>query len=166
MPESFSLVLCSRNPNVINNTDRNNVSYNVRWGMFLPAKFKKFHCQFVFKSETYNGTLNNNGFVNINLGKVSVYDGYNMTSNLGIIYPVQSNATGTNYSFYCSTNNDNNDFWIDYPTNEQITVTLNTFAGVAMANMPHYTLMLNLTGVNDDDLTTDQNSTSLFLRNI
>ncbi len=45
-----------------------------------------------------------------------------MTYNLGVIYPV---VTSANSSYYNSTNNDNNDFWIDYPTNNMVTLTLN-----------------------------------------
>lgn len=149
MPESFQVIFNSQGTNVINNANRNAVVYNVNWTSFLPKKYKKFHCQFVFKSQNFAGALTDNGFVNMNMGRISVFDGLQMSNSLGIIYPVYLSA---NVSFYNSTNNDNNDFWIDYPINNQITITLNTFAGNAMGNMPHYTLMLNLIGVDDEDI--------------
>jgi hypothetical protein len=86
-----------------------------------------------------------------------------MLISLGIIYPVILNAGN---SFYNSTNNDNNVFWIDYPVNNNITVTLNTFAGAAMGNMPHYVLMLNLIGVDDAELAVRNDSNILMTRNI
>ncbi len=150
MPESFQVIFNSRGANVINAGNLNAVQYNVNWGAFLPTKFKKFHCQFIFKSENYAGVLINNGFVNLNCGRVNVYDGTSMTYNLGVIYPV---VTSANSSYYNSTNNDNNDFWIDYPTNNMVTITLNQFNNAtAMANMPNYVLMMNMMGVDDDDL--------------
>jgi hypothetical protein len=150
MPESFQVIFNSRGANVINAGNLNAVQYNVNWGAFLPTKFKKFHCQFIFKSENFAGVLTNNGFVNLNCGRVNVYDGTSMTYNLGVIYPV---VTSANSSYYNSTNNDNNDFWIDYPTNNMVTITLNQFNNAtAMANMPNYVLMMNMMGVDDDDL--------------
>lgn len=149
MAEAYSVIFNSQGTNVVvNNANNTSITYNVNWNAFLPMKFKKFHCQFIFKSQNYAGILVNNGFVNMNLGKVNVFDGTTMTSNLGIIYPVITNTTaGALASYYNSTNNDNNDFWIQYPTNQQVTINLNTFAGVAMANMPSYTLVLNLIGI-------------------
>jgi len=85
----------------------------------------------------------------MNIGRVNIYDGQQMSTNLGIVYPVI--LVSGSYSFYCSTNNDNNDFWIDYPVQTQITITLKTFAGVAMANMKHYVLMLNSIGIEPDE---------------
>ena len=149
MSEAFQVIFNSQGANVVNNTSLNAVVYNVNWGAFLPKKYKKFHCQFVFKSQNYNGALVNNGFVNMNLGRVSVFDGQQMSTNLGIIYPQY--LTTAAVSYYTSTNNDNNDFWIDYPINNTITVTLNTFAGAPMGNMAHYVIMLNLIGIEDDE---------------
>jgi hypothetical protein len=149
MSEAFQVIFNSQGSNVLNATSLNAVVYNVNWGTFLPKKYKKFHCQFVFKSQNYNGALVNNGFVNMNLGRVSVFDGQQMSTNLGIIYPQYLTAAAVSY--YTSTNNDNNDFWIDYPINNTITVTLNTFAGAPMANVPHYVIMLNLIGIEDNE---------------
>jgi hypothetical protein len=150
MPESFQVIFNSRGTNVINRPDNNNVVYNVNWGAFLPRKFKKFHCQFIFKSENYNGNLTNNGFVSMNMGRCNIFDGTNLSYNLGVIYPVVLNATN---SFYNSTNNDNSDFWIDYPINNFVLLKLYQFDGVtAMANMPNYVLILNLIGVDDEDM--------------
>ena len=150
MSEAFQVIFNSQGANVVNNTSLNAVVYNVNWGAFLPKKYKKFHCQFVFKSQNYNGALTNNGFVNINMGRVSVFDGQQMSTNLGIIYPQY--LTTAAVSYYTSTNNDNNDFWIDYPIQTAITITLKTFAGGNMANMQHYCLYLSLQGIPDENI--------------
>jgi hypothetical protein len=86
----------------------------------------------------------------MNIGRVSVFDGQQMSTNLGIVYPVILVANANSY--YSSTNNDNNDFWIDYPINNTVTVTLNTFAGTPMAQMPHYVIMMNLVGIEDHEI--------------
>ncbi len=152
MPESFLVLFNSQGSNVIDNTNKNKVIYEVDWEAFLPKKFKKFHCQFVFKSANTGTQLTSNGFVNMNLGKMNTSDGNSQTSNLGIIYPA---ACGSQY-YYCSTNNDNNDFWISYPTNRQVTINLIQFDGTAFyaAAAPnlHYSLFLSLTGIPDEDI--------------
>lgn len=150
MAEAFQLIFNSQGSNVLNNTTRTAVVYNVNWGAFLPKKYKKFHCQFVFKSQNYGGNLTDSGFVNMNIGRISVFDGLQMSSNLGVVYPVYLLANTASY--YSSTNNDNNDFWIDYPINNTVTITLNTFGGAAMNNMPHYVIMMNLIGIQEDEL--------------
>jgi len=154
MPESYNIIFCSRGNNVINKTSLNAVQYNVNWSVILPKKFKKFHCQFIFKSENYSsGVLTDNGFVGMQGIVSNCYDGLSRTSNLGIIYPVF--LGGTN-SFYNSTNNDNNDFYIDYPINNLVTIILNKFDGVTpMGSMPNYTLIMNLQGVTDEELRND-----------
>ena len=156
MPEQYQVVFCSRGNNVINNTNLNAVQYTVNWGAFLPKKYKRFLCQFIFKSENYatsNGTiLSNNGFVNINMGSGYTFDGVSRSNNFGIIYPVVLNYSATACSsFYNSTNNDNNQFYMDYPFNNQVTITLNKFDGTAMGNMQHYALYLNMVGVTDTE---------------
>jgi len=150
--EAYLLILNSQGTNLASsNAVRTQITYDVNWGAILPKKYKRFHCQFVFKSQNYAGILADNGFVNINLGRMSIFDGKQQSQNIGMIYPVVSNNTaGSLASYYNSTNNDNNDFWINYPTMNQITVNLNTFAGVAMGNMPHYCIYLSLVGIPDE----------------
>ena len=143
--ETYQLILCSRNSNVTGGVANLNVmNYYVNWPVVLPMdKYIKYSCSFVFKSENYAGVLANNGFVNVNIGRTQIFDGTTQSSNLGIIYPVILNVTaGSQLSFYNSTNNDNNPVII-YPTQNIVTVTLNTFANAAMANMPNYCLILN-----------------------
>ena len=150
MSEAYQVIFNSQGSNVINsNAGKTSVVYNVNWGAFLPKKYKKFHCQFVFKSQNHAGNLTDNGFVNMNIGRVSIFDGQQMSTNLGIVYPVI--LVANTLAYYCSTNNDNNEFWIDYPINSTVTVTLNTFAGTAMTNMQHYVIMMNLVGIEDDE---------------
>lgn len=153
MPDSYLVIFNSQGQNVLNATSLTSVIYNVNWTSFLPKKYKTFKCNFIFKSLNANSILTDNGFVNINTGPINVFSGDQMTSNLGIIYPVITNTTSGNLrSYYNSTNNDNNDFTMSYPINNQITLSLKTFAGADMGNMPHYTLILSLVGVDDDKL--------------
>jgi hypothetical protein len=63
MAEAFQLIFNSQGSNVLNYGTRASVTYNVNWGAFLPKKYKKFHCQFVFKSMNFAGNLTDNGFV-------------------------------------------------------------------------------------------------------
>ena len=104
------------------------------------------------KSYTVASMLTDHGFANINIGRTNNYDGTSMTYNMGIVYPCYY-TTGTTY--YCATNNDNNDFFIDYPINNNI-LTLSFISAAAggplMANMPHYIFILDLVGIKDDDL--------------
>jgi hypothetical protein len=149
--ESFTVIFNSQGSNVIVNPGGLNTSitYMVNWSAFLPEKYKRFQCQFVFKSQNYAAALLTNvGFVNMNLGKVNIFDGSSQSQNLGMIFPVITNATaGAFASYYSANNSENNDFWITYPANQQITINLNTFAGAAMANMQPYTLMLRMEGI-------------------
>ena len=234
--ERFLILFNSQGSNVIDNSNLNQVLYNVNWGAFLPKKYKRFHCQFVFKSINYNGAiLNANGLVSINLGKVNVFDGNSETKNLGFVYPVLSSsgggivatgtayqtlttlnistvtsgsvslgttiqltggnteviqalgtgtgltgsytvsvsqnvgnagapvnffATGSNSSFYSSTNNDNNDFYINYPSNQQVLLSLRQFDGITallagaganntVSKTLHYVLYLSLEGIEE-----------------
>jgi len=232
--ERFLVLFNSQGSNVMDNSNLNAVSYNMNWGAYLPKKYKRFRCQYVFKSINYNGAiLNANGLVSMNLGKCNVYDGNSETKNLGFVYPVLASsgggivatgtayqttttlnivtvtsggvslgstiqitggssetitalgtgtgltgsyttttsqtvgtsgapvnffATGSNSTFYSSTNNDNNDFYIDYPVNQQVLVSLKQFdnttpllAGAGANNTVsktlHYVLYLSLEGV-------------------
>ena len=90
----------------------------------------------------------NPGLVNMNLGKVGIYDGKSMASSIGIIYPVVTNPTaGALASYYNASPDDNADFCIDYPTNQQIIIDLNDFAGATLAPMINYCLILTLEGI-------------------
>ena len=82
-----------------------------------------------------------------------------MSTNLGIIYPMETGTVG----YYAATNNDNVDFWIDYPNNNQITVTLNTFGGVAMVYMHDYCIFLNLIGIEDININNETINHKLIL---
>jgi hypothetical protein len=118
------------------------IIYNVNWGAFLPKVYKRFNCQFIFKSENFNGALTDNGFANLNFGSsITTYDGTTMSYNLEIVYPV---SLVGNTSFYNSTNNDNNNFFINYPNNNQVTVAMKNFNGNFMGNMPNYALICTL----------------------
>ena len=86
------------------------------------------------------------------MGSGYTFNGDSRTSNFGIIYPVVSSYSTTNCSsYYNSTNNDNNQFYMDYPFQNQVTITLNKFDGTAMSNMQHYALYLNMVGITDEE---------------
>jgi len=152
--ETYQIVFNSQGSNVMspNNTAvaRASISYDVNWEAIIPRnKYNKFRCQFVFKSTIANAHNADIGFVNMNLGKVNIYDGLQQSQNLGIIHPVFPNiSAGQNRSYFHCASGDNNEFVIDYPNNHMITMGLKTFNGANMTNMPHYVLILNLTGFN------------------
>ncbi len=147
MTESYTVIFSSRGTNNNGVANLNSITYFVNWGAFLPQQYKKFSVEFIFKSENFVGNLTDNGFVNMNIGRLQVYDGVAMSSNIGIVYPV---SLVGNTSFYNSTNNDNNAFIIDYPNNQNITISLKNFAGANMANMPNYALVLNLVPLHNE----------------
>ena len=161
--ESFLVIFATRGANVTTNTNNVNVTFNVQWSSFLPTKYNRFHCQIVFKSENYiNATLlaapatplSVNGYINMSLGRMNVYAGTTMSNNIAVIYPVVAavySSTTNNYSqsYMSSTNNDNNDFSSAYPSGQQVTITLNSFAGAALANMPHWNMYLSMVGIED-----------------
>lgn len=150
--EIFNIVFNSRNainyPAVLDQTI-NNLSYTVNWGSILPKKYTKFKCQFVFKSDTA-ANLTTVGSVNMNLGRMNVFNANSNIYNLGFINPQQS---GTNVYSYSSTNNDNTEFWIDYPVNNIITISLARLDGTNLmqGTFINYVLVLNLMAVEDDD---------------
>lgn len=162
MPEQYQVYFSSRGSNVIDKSNLNAVIYSVNWSNFLNPKYKRFLCQFIFKSENWqtNNTgggintqiLTSNGFMNLSGTQGYTYDGTSRSNNYGIIYSVvqEYNPTGYSTSYYCSTNNDNNQFYMDYPTNTNVILTLQTFSGVNMLNMPNYCMFLNMVGVDED----------------
>ena len=154
--ESFQVIFTTYGSNVISKTQLYSVIYNVNWGAILPTKYKKFKCNFVFKSTILASTstaFTDIGFINMNLGTTSLFDGTTMTTNLGIISPsIESGITATgglatNYCSYCATASDNNDFYINYPTTNQITVKTNNISGNTIVGMRDYVLILNLIGI-------------------
>ena len=149
--DTYQIILCSRTSSNTGIANLNNITYYCNWPAMLPiSQYTKYECSFVFKSENYdgpghNGLLTNNGLISVDVGRTQIFDGTSQSFNLGMIYPViLNNTAAAQLSFYNSTNNDNNPV-ILYPTQNMVTVKLNTFAGVAMANMQHYCLILNLT---------------------
>jgi hypothetical protein len=158
MPEQYQVYFNSRSSNAIQDATLglNKVTYLMNWGSFLPKKYKRFLCQFIFKSENYSATdgttLTDNGFVNLSMGNTYTFDGSTRSNNIGIIYPVITTYSATNTSsFYNSTNNDNNQFYMDYPLSNSVVITLNRYDGTIMRNMPNYTIFLNLVGVSEED---------------
>ena len=176
MGEVFQVVFISQTGgNVINNASLVAVSYNVNWVAILPQKNKKFSCRFTVKSQPNPSLLNNTGIVSMNFGRVNTYDGLQHTHVLGVIAPIMLSTTQTGQtaaivanpaavppilavpafsgvtlsSRYESNVNDNNEVWIDYPTNPIVTINFKSLTGVALPSMQHYLLILTLTGIDD-----------------
>ena len=231
--EKFLILFNSQGGNVVNNSNLNSVTYDVDWAAFLPSKYKKFKCNFVFKSIAQSGLITTNGIVNMNMGKQEIYDGNSPSYNIGSIIPISnssgstlafqgtafqtgslltiktvtSGSLGAGYTFqiaggvvqtitsqntgtggvgtyyvssansylsdatatFCYANNnfittyysasvnDNSDFYINYPTNQFVTINLRQFDNTALLsggganNTPsktlHYVLTLCLEGI-------------------
>jgi hypothetical protein len=108
MGEIYQVIFNTRGSNVINNTNLNAVQYNVNWASFLPDKYKKFRCQFAFKSVRATSALADLGYVNIDFGRGNnIYDGLTMSSNLGVIYP---ECLTTTTSYFTASIADNREF--------------------------------------------------------
>ena len=152
--ETYQIVFNSQGSNTLTPVatalNRTAITYDINWEAIIPKnKYKKFRCQFTFKSTLYAGLNADTGFVNMNLGRVNIYDGSQQSQAIGIIYPVWVNTVaGQNRSFFHCASSDNNEFVIDYPNNHMITIALKTFNENNIVNMPHYVLILNLTGYN------------------
>lgn len=149
MPDEYQIVFNSQGRNVINSDNICEIVYNVNWTAFLDMKYKKFKCSFSFTSDNGGNQLIHNGTVSINFGRTNIYDGLQMSHNLGIIYP-QYLTGGDNYlAYHTARTSDNNGFIMDFPTNSVVTVTLKTFTGGNLANMTDYVLMLSLIGIEE-----------------
>ena len=153
---SYTIIFNSQSTNVTSlltqfGSTNSSISYNVNWGAILDPKYKKFNCEFVFKSLTTTTFRTDNAFVSMNLGNTKIFDGQSMTQNIGFVYPV---TLSTTQSYYNSTNNDNNNFIVGVPNNNVITINLNSFnntltpLGYGYTNgMPHYVLILSMQGI-------------------
>ena len=169
MGEVFQVVFNSIvGPNIISNANLLSVSYNVNWIAFLPQKYKKFSCKFTFKSAPYGGLLLAMGVVGMNFGRMNTFDGLQQIQTVGVIMPNILSTTQTNaaaaqlgppavaaviavplLSRYEATANDNNEFWIDYPTNTILTVSIKAQANGTVPSFQPYVLILTLTGIDD-----------------
>jgi hypothetical protein len=175
--EFYQIIFNNQGPNCQNNSSnaagrKNNLNYTVNWGAILPKKYKKFHCKFVFKSELRSGSLDapliiQDGLVSMSLGRMNSFDGVNPTKQIGLIYPdyplpnlidmgvAPANVVTPPLSCYKTTNNDNNDFFIDYPLDTTVNISMKTYAGALLTLMPNYVLILTLEGILMEDLDND-----------
>jgi len=155
MPEQFQVLFNSRNSISAIATDANrcNLTYNMNWGSVLPKKYKRFLCQFTFLSEqNLNTVITETGLVNINLPS----NNFNVNSRIntiGVIHPnVQYYISNiSNQSFFQCSTNDNNIFYMSYPTENQITISINKLDGSVLSICPHYILALSFQGVSEVD---------------
>jgi len=152
--ESLIINLNSLGPYMVNNGNLAKVQYLLPWAT-LPRKYSKFSVQVNFRSSVYVGLLTDVGFININLGRMNVFEGGQVSNNIAMIYPINSNTTaaaGPLSSFYACTISDNCDFQMDYPQSGLITVSLKNFAGANMGNMTNYNLQMRFTGLKGSEI--------------
>jgi hypothetical protein len=158
--ETFIINFNSQGSQVINNGNLNAVSYNCPFGA-LPRKYNKYRVRLNFRSNAYlpgalapaGSVLTDVGMIGLNFAKSYVFDGASAMGNVAMIYPIVTNAAAAlNSSYYVCTGNDNSDYIIDYPQSGAFTITLKTFAGVAMANMQHYNLQVLFTGLSGPNI--------------
>lgn len=100
-----------------------------------------------------NSASNKHLLININFGKSNTYDSSsNISNQLGILcqspYQINPNMIISNYNSIVS---DNAPILINYPTNNTITVSFNTFDGLPFTQMPHYCLQLYFTPLIDNE---------------
>lgn len=174
MGEVFQVVFNSQGANVVDATNGSLLKYNVNWTAFLPLKYKRFSCKFTFKSAAYsNSILSTNGLVYMNIGRMNTFDGLQQNQVLGVVSPVILSTTQTVaaaaipaaggnpavaavyavalLSRYEANNNDNNEFWIDYPTNPIVTLSFKTLTNGYLPFFQSYVLVLTLTGIENDN---------------
>ena len=153
--ETYIVNFNTQGPYVVDAADLANVKFNLTWGS-LPQKYSKFRVKINFRSNAYlpgaaapaGSVLTDVGFININFGKSYVFDGSQNIGNVAMFYPVVTNTIAAfNSSYYCCTTNDNGDYMIDYPQPGIFSVTLKTFAGVAVNLPQHYNLQMLFIGV-------------------
>ena len=152
--ESLMINLNSQGSYVVNNANLAQVQYLLPWAT-LPRKYSKYSVQVNFRSNVFVGLLTDVGFININLGRMNLFEGGMVSNNLAMIYPITANTTaaaGPLSSFYACTISDNCDFQMDYPQSGLITVSLKTFAGLNMPNMPPYNLQMRFTGLKGSEI--------------
>ena len=142
MGEIFQVIFNSIGKNVVNNTNKASVIYNVNWTAILPTKYKHFKCNYIFKSEDYNGGLDMIVFVDMDIGRTNNFDGLSQTNNIGIIY--HSFDYSMNISMFTASSNDNNSFYMNYPTFNNVTLNLRTIDDAILTDMVNYVLILSL----------------------
>jgi len=155
MPEQFQVIFNSRNSisAIATATDRCNLTYNMNWGSILPKKYKRFLCQFTFLSEqNLNTVITETGLVNINLPSNN-FNANSRLNTIGVIHPNVQFYTSNinNQSFFQCSTNDNNNFYMSYPTENQITISINKLDGSVLSICPHYILALSFQGVSEVD---------------
>ena len=123
------------------------MTYNVNWNSFIPLEYKKFRCSFIFRSDIMALTtatyLNENGLISMNILKTNIFNGSELSNNIGMIYPVVASANTRTY--YNSSAGDNPTFEMLYPTNQQITISIKHFNdNVPLIYLPQYILYLTM----------------------
>ena len=82
VPDRYTIIFNSQGNNVTLGATNATATYNVNWSSILDSKYKRFHCQFVFKSLTTSDFRTDNAFVNMNFGTMKIFDGLSMTNNV------------------------------------------------------------------------------------
>ena len=148
MSDTYNIIFNSRGSNAINTTNIDAVQYTVNWDNMLRKKYKQYNCCFTFMTEINNTAYSAIGIVNMSFGcQTNSFDGTSQSDNIGIVYP---KLTNTKYG-YGSTIIENPPFTIGYPTSNLITLNFRTLTNTVLLSVPHYVLILNMTGIPDDE---------------
>ena len=148
MSDTYNIIFNSRGSNAINSTKLYAVQYTVNWDAMLNRKYKRYKCNFTFRSEGTASTSTAIAYINMSFGtNTNIFDG---TSRSDIIGCINILNTISRY-FYLSTTNDNPSFTMGYPNQNLITLNINTFSGAALIDMTNYVLILNMVGIPDDE---------------
>ena len=132
MKETYNLILNSHSSVNRSGSNKRSYQYFVNWNAVLPKPYditQKFHVRFSFMTPSV-GSFGEVWLLSIDFGGSNTYDQLNSRSSyLGHVYPVTNTGattSGTNSVFYYSkaTPIDNLPICIEYPNNNNITVSL------------------------------------------
>ena len=148
MSDSYNIIFNSRGSNAINSTKLYAVQYTVNWDAMLNRKYKRYKCNFTLRGDSTASPLTVMAYVNMSFGcQTNSFDGTSQSDNIGCIN-IYSSASRY---FYLATMNDNPSFTMGYPNLNLITLNINAFSGAILQDFTNYVLILNMTGIPDDE---------------
>ena len=153
MSETYNITFSSRNANALIKTNLTQIPYTVNWKTFLPTKYKKFKCNFIFRSDNTQTALNLVSYVTMSFGaQMNCFDGTSQTNILGIVQPYSiTNGAASSY-YYIAKTTDNNSFTMSYPNDNLITLYLkNVTDNASQSNALNYVLILSMVGIPDEE---------------
>ena len=148
MKESYQLILNSQNSINRTGTLATKFQYYVQWESVLPrfgnTKYEKqaYRLTWTLRGVHTINVLTENLFVSVDLGHSLTCDqSNNLTHKIGVIYPEYVN---TKYSYKAGIN-DNCELTLNYPSDNLVNVSFQTFGASTTdyASMENYVLILN-----------------------